>query len=178
MAKKQRFRDTKKGNRTKIDKKQKVEKPRIPFAGSAIKAKAFLTDTFMLFMPIIYFVIYVVMDGLQGVGEEKLLTWAYTLIPFLTILTIFMFKDEGRTPGARSQKLKVINFHTLEKPSLFDIVFRNLSFLLTLSLPILWVIPFMRKDKRGVHDFLSATCVIIDPTPPNNLVYQPSKTGK
>ena len=171
MAKKQRFRDTKQKNRTKIDKKPKVEKPRIPFAGNAIKAKAFLTDTFMLFMPIIYFVIYVVMDGLQSAGEEKLLTWAYTLVPFLTILTIFMVKDEGRTPGARSQGLKVINFYTLEKPSLFLIVFRNLSFLLTLTIPFSWFIPFFRKDKRGLHDFLSGTCVIIDPNPPKNPVY-------
>jgi len=178
MAKKQRFRDTKKGNKTKIEQKEKREKPSIPFAGNAIKAKAFLTDTFMLFMPIIYFVIYVVMGGLQGAGEEKLLTWGYTLVPFLTILTIFMFKDEGRTPGARAQKLKVINFNTLEKPSLFDIIFRNLSFLLTLALPILWFVPFFRKDKRGVHDFLSATCVIIDPTPPQNRVYKSSRIGK
>jgi uncharacterized RDD family membrane protein YckC len=173
MAKKQRFRDTKQGNKTKITKKEKVEKPTIPFAGNAIKAKAFLTDTFMLFIPIVYIVIYLVMGGLQNAGEEKLLTWAYTLIPFLTILTIFMIKDEGRTPGARSQQLKVIDFHTLAKPSLFLIIFRNLSFLLTLTIPFSWFIPFFRKDKRGLHDFLSGTCLIIDPTPPKNLVYKP-----
>jgi uncharacterized RDD family membrane protein YckC len=175
MAKKQRFRDTKQGNKTKITTKPKVEKPAMPFAGNIIKAKAFLTDTFMLFMPIVYFVIYVVMDGLQGAGEEKLLTWAYTLFPFLTILTIFMFKDEGRTPGARAQKLKVINFNSLEKPSLFEIIFRNLSFLLTLAIPFAWFIPFFRKDNRGLHDFLSGTCVIIDPTPPKDPVYKPKK---
>ena len=178
MAKKQRFRDTKQGNKTKIEKKQKIAKPAIPFAGNGIKAKAFLTDTFMLFMPIVYFVIYVVMGGLEGAGAERLLTWSYTLIPFLTILTIFMFKDEGRTPGARAQKLKVINFQTLEKPSLFEIIFRNFSFLLTLSIPFMWFVPFFRKDKRGLHDFLSGTCVIIDPKPPANPVYKPSKTGK
>jgi len=55
MAKKQRFRDTKQNRATKTD---YVEKPRIPFAPLGIKAKAFLTDIFMLLMPMLYLSIY------------------------------------------------------------------------------------------------------------------------
>ena len=96
---KQRFRDTKKNRITpQKEKPNKVKKPAIPFAGKAIKAKAFLTDIFMLFMPLFYFVIYVVFGSLQNAGEHKLLAWSYTLIPFVIIMTIFMYKDEGRTP--------------------------------------------------------------------------------
>ena len=70
---KQRFRDTKKNRITPDrDKPNKVKKPKIPFARKAVKSKAFLTDNFMLFMPIFYFVIYVVFDGLQDAGEHKL----------------------------------------------------------------------------------------------------------
>jgi uncharacterized RDD family membrane protein YckC len=169
MAKKQRFRDTKQNRETKID---YVEKPRIPFATSGMKAKAFLTDVFMLLMPLLYVSIYVLFDGLEDVASHRLEAWAYAMIPFLLILTVFMLKDEGRTPGARAQGLKVIEFHTLEKPSLFSIIFRNFSLLFSMFIPIFWVIPFFRKDKRMLHDLLSATCVMVDPNPPKEKVFK------
>lgn len=168
MAKKQRFRDLKQGRVSEVNSTSKPTKPQIPFAKNGVKAKAFLTDIFMLFMPIMYLVIYLVMDGREGASHEKLLAWTYVMIPFLLLLTLFMFKDEGRTPGARSQGLKVIEFHTLENPSLFSILFRNFSLLFTLFIPIFWFVPFFRKDGRNIHDLLSATCVIVDPTPPKN----------
>jgi len=158
---KQRFRDTKKNRITlERNKPNKVKKPKIPFARKALRAKAFLTDNFMLFMPIFYFVIYVVFDGLQDAGEHKLEAWAYTLVPFLTILTIFMYKDEGKTPGLRSQSLKVIDVETLDKPSLFSIIFRNLALILSIMTIFGWIMMFFRKDHRGLHDLLSNTCVI------------------
>jgi uncharacterized RDD family membrane protein YckC len=160
MAKHQRFRDTKKGKTT--NKASKVKKPEIPFASGVLRAKAFLTDIFMLFMPFIYFVIYIVMGGLEEASHEKLLTWGYSLLPFLVIITLFMFKDSGRTPGERSQSLKVIDFNTLDKPSLFSIIFRNLTLVLTLIIPFAWFVMIFRKDSRTLHDFLSNTCVIID----------------
>jgi len=163
MAKKQRFRDLKQNRVTNnTTSSKKVAKPAIPFATNRMKAKAFLTDIFMLFMPIMYVVIYVVMEGREGASQDKLLAWTYVMIPFLTIITIFMFIDSGRTPGARSQSLKVIDINTLEKPSLFAILFRNLSLLFTMFIPLFWFIPFFRKDNRNVHDYLSATCVIKD----------------
>ncbi len=168
MAKKQRFRDTKK-NRVTKGRDDKVEKPTIPYASKSKRAKAFLTDIFMLFMPIMYAVIYLVMDGREGASHEKLLAWIYVMIPYLIILTIFMYKDEGRTPGARSQGLKVIEFHTLEKPSLFSIIFRNLMLPFSLFIPFFWFVPLFRKDGRAIHDFLSATCLIVDPNPPQNI---------
>ena len=168
MAKKQRFRDTKKNKTTKGT--EKVVKPTIPYASKGKRAKAFLTDMFMIFMPFMYAVIYLVMDGREGASGEKLLAWTYVMVPYLLILTFFMWKDEGRTPGARSQGLKVIEFHTLEKPSLFSIIFRNLTLPFSLFIPLFWLVPLFRKDGRTIHDLLSATCLIVDPNPPKDLV--------
>ena len=167
MAKKQRFRDTKKKKTTKG--MEKRVKPEIPYASRAKRAKAFLTDIFMLFMPIMYAVIYLVMDGREGASEQKFLAWIYVMVPYLILLTVFMYKDEGRTPGARSQGLKVIDFHTLDNPSLFSIVFRNLMLPFSLFIPIFWFVPLFRKDGRTIHDLLSATCLIVDPNPPQNI---------
>ena len=161
---KQRFRDTKKNKITpKKEKPNKVTKPQIPFAGKAIKAKAFLTDTFMLFMPLFYFVIYIIFGSLQEASEQKLLAWSYALIPYVIILTIFMYKDEGKTPGLRSQSLKVIDVNTLDKPSLFSIVFRNFAVILSVLTLFGWVMMFFRKDHRTLHDLLSNTCVVAYP---------------
>ena len=168
MAKKQRFRDTKKNKTTKgIENRVK---PAIPYASKGKRAKAFLTDIFMLFMPLMYAVIYLVMDGREGASQEKLLAWTYVMVPYLLFLTLFMYKDEGRTPGARSQRLKVIEFYTLEKPSIFSIVFRNLMLPFSLFIPLFWLVPLFRKDGRTIHDLLSATCLIVDPNPPKDLV--------
>lgn len=160
MAKKQRFRTLKQGKQTNLSEKNSVKNPTIPFAGNGLKAKAFLTDTFMLFMPIFYFVIYVVFGSLQAASEQKLLAWSYALVPFVLLQTIFMYKDKGRTPGARANGLKVIDCDTLDKPSLFSIIFRNLALILTVFTLFGWMMMFFRKDKRGLHDFLSNTCVI------------------
>ncbi len=158
---KQRFRDTKKNKITpQKEKSNKVKKPTIPFAGKALRAKAFLTDIFMLFMPLFYFVIYVVFGSLQDAGEHKLLAWSYALIPFFIVLTIFMYKDEGKTPGLRSQSLKVIDVNTLDKPSLFSIIFRNFAVILSVLTLFGWMMMFFRKDHRTLHDLLSNTCVV------------------
>jgi len=167
MAKKQRFRDTKKNKTTKgIEKRVK---PTIPYASKGKRAKAFLTDIFMIFMPLMYVVIYLVMDGREGASHDKLLAWIYVMVPYLLILTLFMWKDDGRTPGARSQGLTVIEFHTLEKPSLFSIIFRNFTLPFSLFIPLFWFVPLFRKDRRAIHDLLSATCLIVDPNPPKDL---------
>ncbi len=166
MAKDRRFRDVKKGKIKNI--KREVKDRIVPFASSRLRAKAFITDIFMLFMPFVYFVIYVVMGSREDASHEKLLTWGYSLIPFLIILTIFMYKDRGRTPGERSQNLKVVDFNSLEKPSLFSIIFRNITLILTLIIPIAWFVMIFRKDSRTLHDFLSNTCVIIDDSNPQN----------
>jgi len=167
MAKKQRFREVK---QQKVKSSNGSEQPTIPFASLGVKAKAFLTDIFMLLMPMLYISIYLLHDGLKDVAVHRLEAWIYAIIPFLTLLTFFMLKDEGRTPGARSQGLKVIEFHSLAKPSLFSILFRNFTLLFSLFIPIFWFVPFFRKDRRMVHDLLSATCLIIDPNPPQERV--------
>ncbi len=161
MAKKQRFRDTKQQRATVTN---KIEKPAIPFASLGVRVKAFLTDVFMLLMPLFYLTIYLIFDGLEDVASHRAEAWIYIITPFIILLTVFMLKDTGRTPGARSQGLKVIEFHSLEKPSLFSTIFRNITLLFSMFIPLFWLMPFFRKDKRMIHDFLSATCLIVDVT--------------
>ena len=158
MAKK-RFRDVKqgKGKESIIEEVSSVNK--WDYASKGSKIKAFLTDAFMLAMPIMYVVFYLIMGGREGFEEHKALGWVYILVPLVIAQTIFMFKT-GQTPGYRSYNLTLIDESTGEKPSLFIILFRNLCAVLSLFTLFGWVIMFFRKDSKTLHDLLSNTAVI------------------
>jgi len=130
MAKK-RFRDVKqgKGKESVVEEVSSVNK--WDYASSGSKIKAFLTDSFMLVMPIMYVVFYLIMGGREGFAEHKALGWIYILVPLIIAQTIFMFKT-GQTPGYRAYNLILIDDFTGEKPSLFIILFRNLCAVLSL----------------------------------------------
>jgi len=94
---KQRFRDVKQGKVTKEKPSKKTKKLKHFYASPSLKLKAFLTDSFMLLMPIIYIVFYLVMGGREGFAAHKALGWLYILIPLIIVQTIFMYKS-GQTP--------------------------------------------------------------------------------
>jgi len=158
---KQRFRDVKKGKIRPIEKREKRVEGNTPFAPNIQKIKSAITDSFMLLMPIMYIVFYLVMDGREGFAEHKLEGWIYILVPFILVQSLFMLKGNGQTPGYRNYNLKVVDIKTLETPPLSKIVLRNLSMLLSIVTIFGWLMMFLRKDRRGLHDLLSGTAVII-----------------
>lgn len=154
---KQRFRHIKQGQ-----KKAQIHshKPSTyPYAGAMVKLKAFLTDSFMLLMPIMYVVFYLLMDGREDFAAHKLLGWTEILVPLVIVQTLFMAKS-AQTPGYRAYELKLIDVATGEKPALFMILFRNLCALLSFFTIFGWMMMFIRKDHKTLHDLLSNTAVI------------------
>ena len=159
---KQRFRDVKQGNVKADEQKSDTNKPtqqRYNYATAGFKIKAFLTDAFMLVMPIMYVVFYLIMGGREGFSEHKMLGWVYILIPLIIAQTLFMWKT-GQTPGYRAYNLSLIDMETGERPSLFIIVFRNFAAILSLFTFFGWFMMFFRKDHKTLHDLLSATSVV------------------
>ena len=163
---KQRFRDIKQGKSTYIHTKGEI-KPTITYASSGLKIKAFLTDSFMLVMPIMYVVFYLIMGGREGFSEHKVMGWIYILLPLILVQTLFMFKT-GQTPGYRAYNLEVIDEKTKKTPSLGILFFRNSTAVLSLLTLFGWLIMFFRKDHKNLHDFLSGTILIIKQNKKNN----------
>ena len=159
---KQRFRDVKKG---KIDKesiekkKETTSASKYPYAKAFPKIKAFVTDSFMLMMPIMYVVMYLIMGGREGFAEAKILGWLYIFIPLVIVQTLFMIKT-AQTPGYRAYNLMLIDEHTGKKPTAFIVLFRNLSAVLSFFTLFGWVMMFFRKDAKTLHDLLTRTAVI------------------
>jgi len=156
---KQRFRDIKQGKVQEQTPKLKSSSNTNEYASVGLKIKAFLTDAFMLLMPIMYVVFYLVMDGREDFAEHKLLGWFYILLPLIIVQTLFMYKT-GQTPGYRAYHITLIDEQTKKKPSLFIIVFRNLAAILSLFTFLGWALMFFRKDNKTLHDLLSATAVV------------------
>lgn len=156
---KQRFRDIKQGKHTKSPKKTNKVPKDSHYAGTRLKIKAFLTDAFMLLMPLMYVVFYLVMDGREDFAAHKLLGWIYILLPLVLAQSIFMYFT-GQTPGYRAYNIILIDENTQKKPSFFIILFRNLLAILSLFTLFGWLLMFFRKDSKTLHDLLSKTAVI------------------
>lgn len=133
-----------------------------PYASLGNKIKAFITDSFMLLMPIMYIVFYLVMGGREVFADHKMLGWVYILIPLVIVQTLFLAKT-AQTPGYRAYNLRLIDESSGEKPSFFIILFRNLCAILSFFSIIGWVMMFFRKDRKTLHDLLSHTAVITKP---------------
>ncbi len=160
MGKKQRFREVKQGKVQTQPKEGKRKTPLpYPYASASEKVKAFLTDSFMLLMPIMYAVFYLVMGGREGFAAHKALGWLYILVPLVIVQTIFMVKT-GQTPGYRAYDLEVIDESTGKRPSLGIILFRNLAAILSMATLFGWMLMFFRKDRKNLHDLLSNTAIV------------------
>lgn len=158
---KKRFRDVKQGKHKQKKRSESREKLSFtyPYASIGDKIKAFITDSFMLLMPILYIVFYLVMGSREAFGEEKLLGWTYILVPLVIVQTLFL-TFSGQTPGYRAYNLELIDMQTGKKPAFFIILFRNLCVILSFFTIFGWVTMFFRKDRKTLHDLLSNTAVI------------------
>lgn len=133
----------------------------INFAGNLDKIKSFITDTFMIVMPIVYIVFYIVMGNREGFSEHLFEGWSYILIS-MAIVIIPFYTLKGQTPGLKAYNLRVIDIKTKKNPSLILAIVRYVFFTINfLSLVGLFYALFSR-DKRGLHDLLSGTAIIKD----------------
>ncbi|MFK5881419.1 MAG: RDD family protein [Sulfurospirillum sp.] len=147
-----RWRDAKKG---KFKHKTEIKKETLHISPIINRIKAFLTDAFMIFMPIIYVVFYVVMGSREEFRANMLMGWLCILIPHFIITTLFLY-IKNQTPGYKAYNIKLSTFkHT--KPTFVQISVRYIVFTITIfAFPLLFI-PFFTKQKLGLPDYISAT---------------------
>ncbi len=152
-----RWRDIKKGKKAQKRKEKKSEIDK-KFASIPDRVKAFITDSFMILMPIIYIVIYLVMGSREEFRDNMLSGWIYIIIPHF-LITILFWRLKGQTPGMKAYDLELVEIISLKRASLIGCILRY--FLTTLSLITIFplLIAFFRKDKRTLHDLLSGSYI-------------------
>lgn len=164
MSPRKRFRDIKqKKVKTVIDAVDK--KSHYKYASIGTKTKAFITDLFMLLMPIMYAVVYLMMDGREGFSKHMMEGWLAILIPNFIIVFLFFWRT-GQTPGCKAYNIKLIDNKTGKQPHPLAIGLRYYFELLSILSLVGLFMAFFRKDKRTLHDLLSGTLLVdIDDQP-------------
>ena len=163
MAQTRRFRDVK--QKKPITEQSKPKQPErdqrgvLPYSSIGSKTKAFITDLFMLLMPIMYIVAYLVMGGLQGFSEHMVEGWIYILVPNFIVVFLFFWKS-AQTPGCRAYTIKLVDSKTGEKAHPLAIALRYYFELISIITVFGLVMAFFRKDRKCLHDLLSGTVLI------------------
>ncbi len=146
-----RWRDTKKGNATSKEEKKEVKKQPILSCKNQIslssRMKAFLIDTFLINMPIMYFTIYVLFGGGSGFSQNMAYGWLIILgMNFITIMLFWIIK--GQTPGLKAYEGILVGVATREKISFVQAFVRYMITLMSILSIIGILLPFIRKDKK------------------------------
>lgn len=124
------------------------------------RTKAFLVDTFMITMPIAYFVIYVVMSGGKGFEANKELGWLIILLLHApVIISLWFFKSQ--TPGMKGYEIAIASLTDEQtKPSFINLALRYAIMPLSIISVVGVLMAKFRKDKLTLHDLISKTKII------------------
>jgi len=151
-----RWRDIKQGKVTQ--KKEKQKSLSFTIAPPVNRVKAFITDTFMLLMPLMYIVFYLIMGSREEFAEHMLAGWIYIFVPhFFLIIGFWFFKSQ--TPGYKAYSIKLVD-KNLKRPSILQLVVRYFAFVLSTFLVAGLFLAIARKDKKTLHDLISGTMLI------------------
>ncbi len=151
-----RFRNIKKNS------KKTKENPKVKYiyARYIDRIKAFITDLFMVYAPILYITTYLIMDGKDDFQASELAPlFGVTLYGFIYAFLVGKF---GQTPGKRAYELKVVDGKTGKLIGFFRSFWRFVVFLFTATTLLGLFLPFYRKDRKGLHDLVCGTIVVLE----------------
>lgn len=149
------------------------KKPKVLYAGFWSRTLGFITDLFMIGIPItIVIIIFFGYDQINsaGFGDAVMqnrkayeqapnpLASAVQLLLFMTAYILF-WKTARQTPGMKMARVEVVDALSFETASYLQLVTRFFGYFFSLFFfGYLWGL--FRKDKRMLHDLISRTAVI------------------
>jgi len=152
-----RFRKLKKKNKNII----KTEKQaKYTYSKYSFRVKAFITDMFMIYMPIMYVITYLVLDGKDEFQASELAP--LIAVSLYGVIYAFLVSRFGHTPGKKAYDMKIVDDTTGKQIGFFRALFRFVAFLFTASTLLGLFLPFYRKDKKALHDLICSTLVVIE----------------
>ena len=139
--------------------KQKQEpKVRVAYAFYPDKIKAFITDMFMIYAPILYLITYVIMGGKDAFLSSQIAPFMGVML--YGLIYAILISKFGQTPGKKAYNIKVVDDKTLQNISFLRAFARFVAFLFSATILLGLLTPFYRKDKKALHDILCHTVEI------------------
>lgn len=164
-----RFRELKKGV-----KKVHEETQAVHYAGFLVRLKAFITDIFMIGLPVA--LVIMILFGYEEtksagaldviVEDQKALEHkpnpyaSLTQIILIMGVHVVLWRRDGQTPGKKFAGIKVVDAHTLQKASVAKLVLRFVAYFVSFISIIGFLLLFFNHKKRSLHDLMSGTAVI------------------
>jgi len=152
-----RFRKLKQQSRQNNNQKIKETK-KIAYARTVDKIKAFITDMFMIYAPILYIIAYVVMGGKDEFQSSDIAP--FIGVSMYGLIYAVLISKFGQTPGKKAYTIKVVDDRTHENISFFRALFRFLTFLFSATILLGLFTGLYRKDKKSLHDIICHTIEI------------------
>jgi uncharacterized RDD family membrane protein YckC len=149
-----RFRNIKKRQKRQQSKKN----PQVIYASYPDKIKAFITDMFMIYAPILYFIAYIVMGGKDEFQSSQFAPLMGVLL--YALIYAVLISRFGQTPGKKAYNIKVVDDKTYKNISFFRAFLRFIAFLFSATILLGLLTPFYRKDKKALHDIICSTVEI------------------
>jgi len=156
MAK--RWRDIKKSKNKAEKEEDKQQLLKIICVSPLNRVKAFITDMFMIMMPIMYITTYIIMDGKDHFQGSDMAHWITMAIYGFIIVSFWVFK--GQTPGFKAYDLILIDDNTKKTLGWGLAIARYMMFLISAVSIVGFLLPFFRKDKKTFQDLIMQTSVI------------------
>ena len=165
-----RFRDLKKQTKTQKSDLKRV----IPYAGFLVRLKAFVTDIFMIGLPVALVIMVAFgYEETKSAGALDLIVQdkaalehkpnplaSITQVLLIMGVHVLLWRRDGQTPGKKFAQIRVVDAKTLQRASYGKLCLRFLGYFLSFVTIIGFFLLFLRKDKRTLHDLLSGTAVV------------------
>ena len=153
-----RFRNLKKQSK-KINQTKDSIKDKVHYARFTDKVKALITDMFMIYAPILYFITYAVMNGRDDFQSSQLAPLVGVLL--YGLIYAYLISKSGQTPGKKAYEIKVVDACSGENISFVRALLRFFSFLLSATFLLGLFVEFFRKDNKSLHDLVTKTMEIV-----------------
>jgi uncharacterized RDD family membrane protein YckC len=151
-------------------------KPKMAYAPFWPRALGFVTDIFMIGLPISLVVSaffgYDQMHTATGldviVHDPKAATNPPNPVASLLQMTLFMltyvlmWHYSGQTPGKKLARTRVVDAATFQNASYWKLILRFIGYFISLLSVIGFFTGLFRRDRRTLHDLISGTAVIRD----------------
>jgi len=152
--KKKRFRELKKGSNSNQNKTNSS----VVYARYLDRIKAFITDLFMIYTPILYAITYVVLGNKEAFQHSF---WGpFSAVVLYGIIYALFLSKTGQTPGKKAYKIKVVDAKTHQNISFMRALVRFVTFLFSATILIGLLFPFYNKEKKALHDMITNTIEI------------------
>ena len=136
-------------------------------ASVTLRLKAFLTDTFMIVMPILYIVIYLVMGDREGFREHMGQGWLIILAAhFVAVMAFWILK--AQTPGMKAYDLRLVDSQSGKQPGIVKLILRYVMLQVSILSFLGMFVPLLLKSRDGLHDLVSGTCIVEETKTPSS----------